>query len=185
MKLEDFNIDFESYFMIKNGKAKESVVLKDNLPLKLTLNENSSYTMLYYTEKPQCYNEFVYLTEDEKNNNKLRSIINLNTNNFSLEKYELLSKPNGDLFIEGQYRLFKPVGKLFDTTFLWAEYHYENGLKNGVARIWDAEKNGKENIAPMIVQNYMNDYLDGEANHYYSDGTLAVNANFNMGNYNN
>jgi hypothetical protein len=180
-RLEDFNIDFESYFVIKNKKTVESVVLKDKMPLKLTCDENNLFTLLYYTQTPICYNDFSTLTEDEKYNNKIKSIIDLNTNNFALEKYELKIKPNGDLFMEGNYRLFKPVDKLFDTTFLWADFTYINGLRNGPATIWDAEKNGKSNVMPIIVQNYTNDLLDGDAVFYYPDGKPAYKANFKGG----
>jgi antitoxin component YwqK of YwqJK toxin-antitoxin module len=148
---------------------------------ELVRDNNSELFLIQATKKPTCYNNFSFLTDEEKQKNKYTSLIILNTNVNALEVIPVkYSKENG-LIIEGNYRLFKLGKTLTDTAFLWASYHFKNDKRDGLAEIWDASKNGKTGIAPFIKMNYLNDKLYGYSEMFYPDGKLAVSAEFKNG----
>ena len=148
---------------------------------EIVIDNNSELFLIQATEKPICYNNFSFLTDEEKQKNNYMSLINLNTNIKALEVIPVkYSKENG-LIIEGNYRLFKLGKTMTDTSFLWASYHFKNDKREGLAEIWDASKNGKTGVAPFIKMNFFNDKLHGYSEMFYPDGKLAVSAEFKNG----
>lgn len=158
----------------ENGTVKElNHIEKDEFPYKKVFNADQIITMRY-THDPLCFNSFSF-----KTNSYLKDVMNLNVNKFGIEVFtEKLDM--GKTYLEGSYRLFLPMGnsKTFDTTKLVANYKYLNGQRNGLAQIWYETDNGLNGDNPTIEQNYKNDLLHGESRLFFSDGKVALQANF-------
>jgi antitoxin component YwqK of YwqJK toxin-antitoxin module len=158
----------------ENGTVKElNHIEKDEFPYKKVFNADQIITMRY-THDPLCFNSFSF-----KTNSYLKDVMNLNVNKFGIEVFtEKLDV--GKTYLEGSYRLFLPMGnsKTFDTTKLVANYKYLNGQRNGLAQIWYESDNGLKGDNPTIEQNYKNDLLHGESRLFFSDGKVALQANF-------
>lgn len=148
---------------------------------ELVIDNNSELFLIQNTKKPICYNNFSFLTEEEKKKNDHMSLINLNTNTNALEVIPVKYNKDNGLIIEGNYRLFKLGKTLSDTSFLWASYHFKNDKREGLAEIWDASKNGKTGVSPWFKMNFFNDKLHGYSEMFYSGGQLAVSAEFKNG----
>jgi antitoxin component YwqK of YwqJK toxin-antitoxin module len=147
---------------------------------ELAMSHNGQLSLIQYTKKPICYNNFSFLTEDEKQKNNYRPLVNLNTNTYSIEVVPVIyhEQSNG-LRVDGIYRLFKPGATLMDTTCLWASYHFKDDLREGIAEIWSIEDNGNRD-RPFMRLNFHKDKLHG-ISEMYAGGKLAVSAEFKNG----
>lgn len=169
-------MSFKEEFIFKNGTLVEISVLDNILPQKY-VKINDVWQVLKYTKKPYCFNNFSFLTDDEVENNRSKSLIELNTNNLALEVYQIDDENN----IEGSYKLYQPKGVIFDTTHLSAAINFKGGYRNGKANFWDINRNGY-NSTPFITVNYENDKLHGKATINYSDlGKPAAGMFFDKG----
>lgn len=175
----NLNFSLLPIISFKNGKVSECIQMeKQGLPYYISFKENNTISYIRYTNAPICFNSFSFLEEKDKGKN----LINLNTNTLTIESYSMVydDVKKKNLF-EGSYRLFAVSDKLFDTTRLVAEYYFSKGKRNGVAKIWDISKNGNNGDKPYIISNFKDDLLDGNSEMFFSDGKVAVFANFSKG----
>lgn len=173
----DLKLELKPTVVFENGSVKELVhIEKNELPYKKLFLGDKIRT-IRYTHDPLCFNSFSF-----KTSSYMKDVMNVNVNKFSIEMYteKLVS---GNLMLDGNYRLYRPRSndKTFDTLQLVATYTYLDGKRNGLARIWDETKNGLAGHSPMIEQSYKNDLLHGESKLFFSDGKIALQANFKNG----
>jgi hypothetical protein len=175
----NLNFSLVPIISFKNGKVSECIHMeKQGLPYYLSVKDNNTISYIRYTNSPICYNSFSFLDGKDKGKN----LINLNTNTLSIESYTMEYDSDKKKYLfEGSYRLFAKTDKLFDTTRLVAQYNFTKGKRNGVSKIWDISKNGNNGDKPYIISNYKDDLLDGKSEMYFSDGKVAVSANFSKG----
>lgn len=178
---QEYKGKYKTTYVFKSGKITEALYLNNKFPCYFYSNGNTGYN-LRYTNYPICYNSYSFLTQEEKEKFKASGLgfIDLNTNRYSIEYVPLILKSD-EILINGNYRLFKPMANLADTSFLWASYHFSEGKRNGIAEIWDYSKNGKEKLIPFIRLNFLDDKLNGISEMFYPDHKLAVSAEFKNG----
>ena len=160
--------DFYEQAIFKNGLITEFYAIRNGKHVKLLpvkcVKTDKGWSVYRYTVKPYCFNNYSFLTKQEIKDNDYKSLVELNTNNLSLEVYSIDKSNN----IQGVYKLYQPGIALFDTTHLSATVNFAGGKRNGEAIFWDKNRNGhKEN--PFISTNYKNDKLQGKTIIYYSE----------------
>jgi antitoxin component YwqK of YwqJK toxin-antitoxin module len=174
---------FYPTIVFKDGRASEilSLDVESNLPYYKKYSGNIC-SVIIYTNRPFCFNNFSFLTDEYINKNKSDRLINLNINKTSIETYDSRwDEKTHKYIINGNYRLFHLGTEFFDTATLVATYYFSNGKRNGQAKIWDDTKNGKNGALPYIKLNYKNDLLDGKSEYFYSDGKLVFSGSFLKG----
>jgi hypothetical protein len=173
----DISYTFKEEFLFQFGKIVQIKTFGESgWPIQF-IKTTSGWQVSNYTETPYCFNNFSFLTLDEINENRQKSLIELNTNNLGLEVY-IIDK---NLKKNGLYKLFQPGSTLFDTTFLSAKVNFIDGKRNGIARYWDRNRNGHFEH-PFIESNYKNDKLQGTSIIYYTwSGKPAAIMNFENG----
>lgn len=173
----DLKLSLVPQVTFENGQVKEiSHIESTELPSKkVYFNEGVFVTR--YTFSPSCFNNYRFEVPS-----RVKEILNYNTNKFSIESF-LDKSPNQTGKIEGEYRLFLPRANdmVLDTSYLVATFVYRNGLRDGLAQIWDESKNGKNGDSPYIEHRYTNDLLHGESKLFFPDHKVSLLANFNNG----
>jgi antitoxin component YwqK of YwqJK toxin-antitoxin module len=163
-------ISFQPKVTFLNGKVSEKLTLEAGY-LNYTKYENNTEYILRYTEKPYCYHNFSFPI-------RVQYSVALLTDKFSIECFKSVYNPNQKKYlIEGEYRLFMPSDKFFDTTQLIARYNFSDGKRNGLAQITESS----EQNPYTIKLNFKNDLLDGICEQYYPDGKLSISAKFTKG----